>query len=58
MLDPLVKHKGRNVAIMDIPGAYLHTINNEFIIMCLRGKIAEMRVRVNPQLYQKYVTLQ
>ena len=40
---------------MDIPGTYLYVINNKFIIIHLRGKIVEMMVRVNPQLYQKYV---
>ena len=42
---------------MDKPGAYLHAVNDKFIIMCLRGKMAEMMCRVNPQLYQKYVTV-
>ncbi len=50
-------HEGRDVAIMDIPGTYLHAINDKFIIIHLKGKIAEMICRVNPQLYRKYVTV-
>ncbi len=30
------RYKGCDVTRMDIPGEYLHTINNEFIIMRLR----------------------
>ncbi len=51
------EHERQDNATMDIPGAYLHTINNEFIIMRLLGKITEMMVRVDPQLYWKYVTV-
>ena len=49
-------HKGRDVAVMDILGAYLHALNDEFVLMCLRGKLAEMMVKVDPKLYRKYVT--
>ena len=50
-------HEGQDVVIMYILGAYLHAINDEFIIMRLRGKMAEMMCRVNPQLYRRYVTV-
>ena len=49
-------HEGRDVAVMDILGAYLHALNDEFVLMCLRGKLAEMMVKVDPKLYRKYVT--
>ena len=49
-------HEGRDVAVMDITGAYLHTLNDEFMRMCLRGNLAETIVRVDPKLYRKYVT--
>ena len=40
---------------MDIPGAFIQAENDEFILMLLRGKLAEMMVRVDPELYQKYI---
>jgi len=41
---------------MDIPGAFLNAENDEYIIMLLRGKLAELMVQIDPQLYRKYVT--
>ena len=40
---------------MDIPGAFLQEENDKFILMLLRGKLAEMMVRVNPELYGRYI---
>ena len=48
-------HENRDVAIVDIPGAFLQAENDEFVLMLLRGKLAEMMIRVDPQLYRKYV---
>ena len=52
--------EGRDVAIIDIPGVYLHTYidkwGNEKIIMLFKGKLAELMVMVDPKLYRKYVT--
>ena len=42
----------RDVACFDIPGAYLHTLNDEVVHMLLRGKLAEMMVMLNPNLYR------
>ena len=50
-------HEERDVAVVDIPGAFLNTTNNDkTILMCLRGALAEMMVCVDPKLYRKYVT--
>ena len=49
-------HEGRHVATCDLPGAYLNTDNNEETIMLLKGKLAELMVRVDPKLYRKYIT--
>ena len=48
-------YENRDVAIVDIPGAFLQADNDEFILMLLRGKLAEMMVRVDPKLYRKYL---
>ena len=48
-------HEGRNVAIMNIPDTFLNTENDEFLLMILRGKLAELMVQLDPKLYRKYV---
>jgi hypothetical protein len=40
---------------MDIPGAFLQADNDEFVVMLLRGKLAEMMVKIDPSLYRKYI---
>jgi hypothetical protein len=42
-------NEGHDSAIIDIPGAYLHAKKDKKILMCLRGKLLEMMVRVYPQ---------
>ena len=49
-------HERHDVFIVDIPGAYLITNIDEYILMCLCGKLAEMIVHVDPNLYHKCVT--
>ncbi len=48
---------GRNVAVNDLPGAFLSTEMDEVILMDLRGKLAELMVKFAPQIYCKYITL-
>ena len=50
-------HEKRDVAIVDIPGAFLNTKNDEDILMCLRGKLVELMVRMNPKLYRPHVRI-
>ena len=48
-------HEERDTATCDIPGAFLHADNDETVLMLLRGKLAELLVKVDPKLYRKYV---
>ena len=48
--------EGRDVACIDLPGAYLHAVNEDEVIMKMEGKLAELMVNVEPKLYRKYVT--
>ena len=50
-------HEGRDVATMDIPTAFLHAQNDGHIIMLLRGKMDELLVKLQPELYRKYVLI-
>ena len=42
----------RKVATIDLPGAFLHALNDEEIIMVLEGPLAEMMAMVDPKLYR------
>ena len=48
-------HENRDVAIMDIPGAFLQAKNEENILMLLRGTLAEMMVKIDPKIYRQHV---
>ena len=51
-------HEGRDVAVIDIPNAFVQTrLENDAdkAIMRLRGKLAELMVKVAPEIYTKYV---
>ena len=43
------------MATADLPNAYLHADNNEQTLMLLQGKLAELMVQIDPELYRKYV---
>jgi hypothetical protein len=45
----------REVAIVDVPGAYLTADMDEEVFMCLRGKLAELMVKTAPEIYRKYI---
>ena len=47
----------RFVAMLDVGNAFLHAENDERTIVLLRGKLAEMMVRIAPEVYQKYITV-
>ena len=49
--------EGRDVAVIDLPGAFLNAHMDEVVHMVLRGKLAELMVKFAPQIYRKYVTL-
>jgi hypothetical protein len=45
----------RDVATVDIPGAFMQADMDEVIHMKLEGQMAELLVRLDPKLYRKYV---
>lgn len=49
-------HENRDVATIDIPGAYLHTETDEQVVMVLRGKLAELMVAIDPAKYKPFLT--
>ena len=50
-------HEHRDVATCDIPGAFLHADNPNYVLMRLNGTLAELMVKVAPKLYRKFVTV-
>ena len=46
----------REVAVLDTANAFSQADNDKTINMLLRGKLAEMMVRIDPALYREYVT--
>jgi len=48
----------RDVATVDIPGAFMQADMDEKVHMRLEGKMAELLVRCEPILYRKYVQVE
>ncbi len=46
----------RDVATVDITGAYLHAINDHNVHMVLEGKLAELMDLVAPHIYWEHIT--
>jgi len=49
-------HEGRDNMTFDIPGAFVTTKTDEYVIMCLRGHLCEIMTRIDPTLYRKHIT--
>ena len=47
-------YKERDVAMADIPGAYLSSDMDDAMFMIFHGKMAEMMAEAYPTLYRKY----
>ena len=48
-------HEGRDVAMIDLPNAFLNAENNEQTLMLLKGKLAELMVQIDLQIYRKHI---
>ena len=48
--------EGRDLAIIDLPGAFLHVWNDKKVIIFMKGKLAELMVHIMPQIFRNYVT--
>ncbi len=47
----------QKVVRIDIPGAFLHAKNEDYVIMKRNGLLAELMVKTDPKIYWKYVTI-
>jgi hypothetical protein len=50
-------YKERDVAIVDIPGAFLSSDMHEEVIMTIRESLTELMVKAAPNIYRKYITI-
>lgn len=50
--------EGRDVATVDIPGAFMQADMDNLVHMKLEGKMAELLVQIDLKFYQKYVHLE
>ncbi len=50
--------ENREVVTIDIPGAFLHADNKDYVIMKMVGTLAELMVKTNPKMYRQYVVLE
>jgi len=49
-------NEGRDVAVIDLPGAFLHADCDDHVVMRFQGGLAELMVLAAPQIYRKYIT--
>ena len=49
-------NKNQAMSTIDVGNAFIQADNDERILMLLRGKVAELMVRVNPTLYRPYIS--
>jgi hypothetical protein len=45
----------REVVTFDIPGEFLHSTNEDYVIMQMKGMLAELMAKRDPKLYRKYL---
>jgi hypothetical protein len=50
--------ENREVVTMDIPGAFLHADNKDYVIMKMVGMLAELMVKTNTKMCRQFVVLE
>ncbi len=48
--------ENREVVTIQIPGAFLHTTNKDYVVIRMNGTLAEVMAKTDLKLYQKYLT--
>jgi hypothetical protein len=47
--------ENKEVATINIPGAFLHATNKDSVFMQMNGTLAMLMARTDPKLYRKYL---
>jgi hypothetical protein len=50
--------ESRKAVTIDIPGAFLHADNEDYVIIKMVGTLAKLMVKTNPKMYRQYVILE
>jgi hypothetical protein len=48
--------ENREDVTIDIPGAFLHAANKDYVVMWMNVTLAKLMAKTDPKLYQKYLT--
>ena len=48
--------ENQDVAVIDLPGAYLHADMDDLVIMVMISQLAELMAETAPEIYCNYVT--
>jgi hypothetical protein len=48
--------ENREVVTINTPGAFLHTTNEDYVVIRMNGMLAKLMAKTDPKLYQKYLT--
>ena len=48
-------YKEHDVAVIDVPNAFLNANKNEKTLMLLKGKLAELMLQIDPKMYRKHI---
>ncbi len=49
------ERENREVVTIDIPGAFLHATNDDYVVMRMNGTLAKLMAKTDPKLYRKYL---
>jgi hypothetical protein len=47
--------ENREVVTINIPGAFLHATNKDYVVMQINGRLAKLMAQTDPKLYRKYL---
>ncbi len=47
--------ENREVVTINIPGAFLHATNKDYVVMRMNGTLAKLVAKTDPNLYKKYL---
>ncbi len=47
--------ENREVVMIDIPGAFLHATNKDYVVMQMNRTLAELMAKTDPKLYRNYL---
>jgi hypothetical protein len=50
--------EGRDIAILDVPGAFMMADMDAAVNMCLTGRLSGLLVKTTPDIYWKYISLE